>query len=152
MSECVWTIGAKMLTRETWSRPTWEKTCSSASFSTTNSMWPCFRCFRDVISHALWVFVVFNCVLHPSGITYTIHGVGCGLGGLGFESRRWQIIFFFFRNFHTRSGAHSASGGNQFSFTGIKRPGREVEHSCPSIADIMNERSYGTNPKYTCMT
>jgi hypothetical protein len=31
-------------------------------------------------------------------------------------------------------------------FTGVKRPGREVKHSSPSVADVKNEWSYTPAP------
>jgi len=36
--------------------------------------------------------------------------------------------------------------GTEISFPGIKRPGREADHSLPSSADIKNVWSYTSTP------
>jgi len=35
---------------------------------------------------------------------------------------------------------------------GVKRPGREVDHSPPSSAEVKNEWSYTSTPQYAFMT
>jgi len=43
------------------------------------------------------------------------------------------------RTVQTVSGAHPASSGYQLFFPGVKRPGREVDHSFLSSAKVKNE-------------
>jgi hypothetical protein len=62
------------------------------------------------------------------------------IGVLGFDSRRGLGIFLFTTasTVQNGSGAHPASYlmGTRGSFPGVKRPGREADHSPPSIAEV----------------
>jgi hypothetical protein len=51
------------------------------------------------------------------------------------------------------SGAHPASYpmGNKCSFSGVKRPGREADHSPPSSAEVNSAWTYTSTPQYTFM-
>jgi hypothetical protein len=51
------------------------------------------------------------------------------------------------------SGAHPASYtmGTRDSFPGVKRPGREADHSPPSSAEVKNAWSYISTPQYAFM-
>jgi hypothetical protein len=51
------------------------------------------------------------------------------------------------------SGAHSASYpmGTRGSFSGVKRPGREADHSPPSSAEVKNAYRYTFTPQYAFM-
>jgi hypothetical protein len=51
------------------------------------------------------------------------------------------------------SGAHPASYpmDNRGSFPGVKRPGREADHSPPSSAEVKNAWSYNSAPQYAFM-
>jgi hypothetical protein len=53
----------------------------------------------------------------------------------------------------TGSGTHPASNpmGTGGSFPGVKRPGREVDHSPPSSAEVKNTWSYISTPPYVFM-
>ena len=57
------------------------------------------------------------------------------------------------QNNHTTSGVHPASYsmGARDSFVGVKRPGREVDHSPPSSAGLTNDGSYTSNPLHDFM-
>jgi hypothetical protein len=50
--------------------------------------------------------------------------------------------------FYTDSGAHPASYpmGTRGSFPGVKRPGREADHSPPYSAEVKNVWSYTSTP------
>jgi hypothetical protein len=70
------------------------------------------------------------------------------IGVLGFDSRRGAWNFSLHHCVQNGSGAHPASypmdtGG---SFPGVKRPGREADHSPPSSAEVKNEWSYTSTP------
>jgi len=53
------------------------------------------------------------------------------------------------QNIQTGSGAHPAScSGNSVALAGLKRPGREADHSPPFSAKIKNERIYTPPPTY----
>jgi hypothetical protein len=51
-------------------------------------------------------------------------------------------------SFQTGSGAHPASYPTDTgrSFPGVKRPGREADHSLPSSAEVKNAWSYTSTP------
>jgi hypothetical protein len=51
------------------------------------------------------------------------------------------------------SGAHLAPYpmGTRGSFPGVKRPGREADHSHPSSAEVKNAWSYTSIPQYVFM-
>jgi hypothetical protein len=53
----------------------------------------------------------------------------------------------------TGSGAHPASYtmGTGGSFPGIKRPGREVDHSTPTSAEVKKMWIYTSTPPYVFM-
>ena len=66
----------------------------------------------------------------------------------GFESRQRQEIFV--RNVQTGSGSHSISHsvGTADLSQGMKRPGFEVNHSPPTIAEFKNEWSCNFTPPW----
>jgi hypothetical protein len=55
---------------------------------------------------------------------------------------------------HTSSGPHPASYpvGTRGSYLGVKRPGREADHSFPSSAKVKNMWSYTSPPQYASMS
>jgi hypothetical protein len=53
----------------------------------------------------------------------------------------------FFTKLLTVNFAKTTSG----SFLGVKRPGREADHSPPSSAEVKNAWSYTFSPQYTFM-
>lgn len=66
------------------------------------------------------------------------------MDGQGIDSRLVQDVFFFLlQDFRTGSGAHPAS----YSL-GVKRPGRESDHSPPTSAVVKNYRSCTSTPLY----
>jgi hypothetical protein len=79
--------------------------------------------------------------------------VGWTIGVLGFDSRRGLGIFLF------TIASRTALGPTQpptqwvpgaFSL-GVKRPGREADHSPPSSAEVKNAWSYTSAPQYAFM-
>jgi hypothetical protein len=54
--------------------------------------------------------------------------------------------------FHTDSGAHPTSYRKGILTPGVKRPGREADHSPPSIDEFKNALSYASSPPYVFMT
>jgi hypothetical protein len=79
--------------------------------------------------------------------------MGWTIGVLGFDSRRELGIFLF----TTASG--TALGPTQPPIQwvtgavslGVKRPGREADHSPPSSAEIKNAWNYTSTPQYAFM-
>jgi hypothetical protein len=69
-----------------------------------------------------------------------------------FESQ-WDQEFPFLHVVQTGSGVHSTSYpmGGEDPFPGIKRPGREADHSPPSNADVKKIWSYTSSPPYIFM-
>jgi hypothetical protein len=52
-----------------------------------------------------------------------------------------------FLKIHTGSGGRiQPDNGNRGLFLGVKRPGREADHSPPSSAEVKNEWSYNSAP------
>jgi hypothetical protein len=49
-----------------------------------------------------------------------------------------------------RRPASSPMGTREF-FSGVKRPGREADHSPPSSAEVKNAWSYTSTPQYVFM-
>jgi hypothetical protein len=64
----------------------------------------------------------------------------------GFESQQGQNIFLFSKMSRTALGPIPSS--LPCSFLGVKRPGREVDYSPSSSAEVMNEWSYYLNSLY----
>jgi hypothetical protein len=66
------------------------------------------------------------------------------VGRTEFESWWGSTDFSLHHRVQTGSGAHPASYpmGTEGSFSGIKRPGRETDHSPPSSAEVKNTWSY----------
>ena len=62
--------------------------------------------------------------------------------GSGFESRQVQGIFLLFKRPHHFCGLPTLVSGYRNSFAGVKRPGRDVNHSRPSSAEAKYEWSY----------
>jgi hypothetical protein len=56
--------------------------------------------------------------------------------------------FYFHHRVQSGSGAHPASYpiGTRGSFSAVKRPGRETDHSPPSSAEVKNARRYTSTP------
>jgi hypothetical protein len=79
--------------------------------------------------------------------------LGCGLDDLGFESRQELGIFLF------TTASSLAVGPTQPPIQwlpgalslGVKRPGREADHSPPSSAEGKNARSCTSTPQYIFM-
>jgi hypothetical protein len=65
--------------------------------------------------------------------------------------RGWE--FFPHHCVQTASGAHPASYpmGTRDLYLGVKRPGREADHSPSSIAEVKNAWSYTSAPSYAFM-
>jgi hypothetical protein len=78
---------------------------------------------------------------------------GWMIGVLGFDSRRGLGIFLF----NTASGTALGSTQHPIQWVlgalslGVKRPGREADHSPLSSAEIKNAWSYTPLPQYTFM-
>ena len=60
-----------------------------------------------------------------------------------------ETYFFLLKNAQTGSGSHPASYSTHY-LPGLKRPGRYVNHSRPSSAEVENEWSYTSTP-HTCL-
>jgi hypothetical protein len=62
----------------------------------------------------------------------------------GVRARQGQKIFLFSYTVQTGSGAHPASYSVSIGdlSRGLRRPGREVDHSPPFSAEVKNECSY----------
>jgi len=65
-----------------------------------------------------------------------------------FPGRERNIYIYLRHRVQAGSGAHPASypvdtGG---TFSGVKRPGRESDHSLPFSAEVKNARSYTSSP------
>jgi hypothetical protein len=75
------------------------------------------------------------------------------IGVLRFDSRRGLGIFLFTTAF--RTGLGSTQPPIQWVpgalSLGVKRPGREADHSPPSIVEVKNAWSYTTTPQYVFM-
>jgi hypothetical protein len=75
------------------------------------------------------------------------------IGVLGFDSLRWLEIFIF------TTASRMALGPTQPPVQwvlgalslGVKRPGREADHSLPSSAEVKNAWSYTSTPPYVFM-
>jgi hypothetical protein len=78
--------------------------------------------------------------------------LGYGLDDREFESRQGAGNFPLHHRVQTGSGTHQTSYpmSTRGSFPGVKRPGREVDHS-PSSAEVKNVWSYTSTPQYTFM-
>jgi hypothetical protein len=87
------------------------------------------------------------------------NSVGIALGyGLADRGSRVRFPagagnFSLHHNVQNGSGAHPSSYpmGNRGSFRGVKRPGREADHSPPSSAEVKNAWSYTSTPQYAFM-
>jgi hypothetical protein len=80
---------------------------------------------------------------------------GYGLGDQGdgsFESR-WSQEFSLLHIVQTGSGVHPTSYkmGTGGSFSGIKRQGREADHSPPTSAEVKKMWMYTSIPSYVFM-
>jgi hypothetical protein len=77
-------------------------------------------------------------------------GIALGYGVLGFDSRQGLGIFLF------TTASRTAPGSTQppiqwvpgFLSLGVKRLGREADHSPPSSAEVKNAWSYNSTPQY----
>jgi hypothetical protein len=58
-------------------------------------------------------------------------------GWPGFHSWQGPVDFSLPHSLHTDSGAHPSSYAGAL-FPGVKRPGREADHSPPSSAEVKN--------------
>jgi hypothetical protein len=75
-------------------------------------------------------------------------------GRLGFSSRKGQWWDFSLRHpAQIGPGAHQASYpmGTEGSYIGVKRPGREADHSPPSSAEAKNAGTYTSTLQYVFM-
>jgi hypothetical protein len=54
--------------------------------------------------------------------------------------------FYVIQTVYTRSGVHPASLTYRGSCTGVQQPGREIDHSRSSSAEIKNKWSYTSTP------
>jgi hypothetical protein len=78
---------------------------------------------------------------------------GWTIGVLGFDSR-WRLGIFL-----STTASKTALGPTQPPIQwvpwalslGVKRPGREADHSPPSNAEVKNECSYTSTPQYAFM-
>jgi hypothetical protein len=75
-------------------------------------------------------------VIRGAGIMQPVQLLGYWLDDTGFESLKGQQIFLFSKT--SRTALEPTYG----SFPEVKRPGREVDRSLASNADIKNEWSY----------
>jgi len=71
-----------------------------------------------------------------------------GVSGLGFEPRQWQEICFpsLKRPDWCWGPLRLLCNRYRGSFQKVKRPGRELNHSPPSTAEVKNKRSYASAP------
>ena len=69
-------------------------------------------------------------------------GVAYGLDGRGFDPRYGLKYFSLLQNVQSGSGTHRGS------IPGVKRPGREVNHSFLISVIIENKWSYASTPPY----
>jgi hypothetical protein len=74
--------------------------------------------------------------------------LGCGLRHLGFGSCQGQHAFILFQMLirAQRSIQRPIQWVQVAMSPGIKRSGREADHSLPSIVEVKNERSYTATP------
>jgi hypothetical protein len=98
------------------------------------------------------------CTLQKYPVSNTASTSWCNsyynIGVLGFDSRRGLGIFIF-----TTAMSRTALGPTQPPIQwvpgalplGVKRPGREVDHSPPSSAEVKNEWSYTSITPYASM-
>jgi hypothetical protein len=81
--------------------------------------------------------------------------LGYGLDDRGSRVRFPAVVgnFSLHHRVQSGSGAHSAfyPMGTRGSFPGVKRPGREADHSPPARAAVKNAWSYTSTPKYVFM-
>jgi hypothetical protein len=96
------------------------------------------------IKHNLFDWVVtmvlirfFDCIGHRW------YSAGLRLDDRGFESLQGLGIFLF-----TTVSMVSYPMGNRVSFPGLKRPGREADHSLLSSAEVKNVWKYTSTPQY----
>jgi hypothetical protein len=82
---------------------------------------------------------------------YSSVGIATGYG-LEFESR-WGKKFSFLHIVQTGSGVHPTSYkiGTGGSFPGVKRQGREADHSLPTSAEVKKMWIYTSTPPYVFM-
>jgi hypothetical protein len=104
----------------------------------------CITCYLLVISTRL---LQHTWAGQLSGIA-----LGYGLDGRGFESQQSLGIFLFAVSIPvlrpTQPRTQWVSGT---IFLGVKRPGREADHSPPSSAEVKNTWSYTSVPQYAFM-
>jgi hypothetical protein len=88
--------------------------------------------------------------LHP---IFNIPATGWTIGVLGFDSRRGLGIFLFTTASRTAPGPtqHPIQWVPGVLFLGVKRPGREVDHSPPYSAEVKNAWKYTSIPQYVFM-
>jgi hypothetical protein len=74
--------------------------------------------------------------------------MGWTIGVLGFDSRRRLGIFFLITASGTALGPTQPpiQWGPGALYLGVKRPGREADHSSPCSAGVKNEWSYTSTP------
>jgi hypothetical protein len=79
--------------------------------------------------------------------------MGWTIGVLGFDYRRGLWTFLFTIASRTALGPtqHPIQGVPRALSLGVKRPGREADHSPPSSAEVKNTWSYTSTPTYVFM-
>jgi hypothetical protein len=98
------------------------------------------------------------CIFVPSVVsceekdTHTIYiyiALSYRVDDWGFESRQGLGIFLFTTGSRQALGPHSLlSDGYKGYFPGVRRPGRDADHSSTSSAEVKNAWSYTSTPQY----
>jgi hypothetical protein len=126
--------------------------------STICTLWSPPRRFHVTSLHVVYLhlafpfffFIIFKSRDSSVGIEL---GYGQDNRGLRFDSRRGLEIFLFTTASRTALGhtQPSIQGKPGALSLGVKRPGREVDHSPPSGAEVKNAWSYTSTPQYVFM-
>jgi hypothetical protein len=102
-----------------------------------------------------WLRIVFICDLWYYYRWWTLGFCYQSVSYWSYKRSTWNSRrgFRWFTWYHTDSEAHPASYpvGTRGSFLGVKRPGREADHSHPSSAEVKNAWSYTSVPQYAFM-
>ena len=135
--------------------------------------WRSVVCFQKCLStkihgvtHRKAVCLTFIAVRHESHIFKTycsknrshagVVGIAAcyGWGGAGVPTPAEIILIFLLQNVQLGSRPHPSSyprGNGVLSFQGVKRPGREFDHSSASSAEVLNMWSCSSATPYALM-
>jgi hypothetical protein len=122
--------------------------CQPHAFTSENVCW---LCIKEIYEYFVIKMVVRETVhVHSKDPDYSWIWNNSGYEWPGFISRKRQWWDFFLRlRIQTTSEAHPAS--YPIGTGGAKQPGREADHSPPSIVEV-NAWSYTSTPQYVVMT